>query len=71
MVHWTANDTLTELIRRYYRGEAGLWGEIRQHVEEELRRREIAGPHHFRFKSRADGRYEVIVESADGYEAEP
>lgn len=69
MVCWMADEELTALLRRYYRGEGGLWPTIRDHVAAELRRRGIEGARHIRFLRRDDG-YEVIIEDASGYEPE-
>ena len=70
MLRWMADDELNELLRRYYRGEAGLWPAIRDYVAAELRRRGVEGASHIRFRRRESG-YEVIVEDASGYEVEP
>lgn len=69
MVRWKADDELNELLFRYYRGEAGLWPAIREHVAAELARRGIGGARHIRFR-RFDEGYEVIIDDAAGYEVE-
>ncbi|HEX9369797.1 MAG TPA: hypothetical protein VF897_02275 [Roseiflexaceae bacterium] len=69
MIRWPADAELNDLIRRYYTGEAGLWVEIRQHIDDELRRRKIVrGAYHIRLRSRDDGRYDVLISDASGYE---
>jgi hypothetical protein len=68
MLRWTAGETLNELIRRYYAGEAGLWEAIRGRVDEELRRRELLhGAYHIRLRSRGDGGYDVQIDDASAY----
>jgi hypothetical protein len=68
MIRWTADDELNELIRRYYTGEAGLWEDIRQRVDEELRRRQVLrGAYHIRLRAGGDGRYDVQIDDASGY----
>lgn len=65
MLHWPADEMLNALIRRYYAGEAGLWETIRQHVDAELRRRQIErGHYHMRLRARSDGGYNIQVEDA-------
>lgn len=65
---WPADDELTALLRRYYEGEAGLWPTIQARVHAELQARKLASaPRHLRFR-RTDAGYEVIVESAEGYQ---
>ena len=55
MLRWAADEELNALIRRYYMGEAGLWEAIRQHIDDELRRRGIAnGAYHIRLLRRDD-----------------
>ncbi|MEN9936428.1 MAG: hypothetical protein RLZZ387_3007 [Chloroflexota bacterium] len=72
MLRWDADEALGTLIARYYAGEAGLWGEIQRAVDAELRRREIPpAPRHLRLRRVAEGGYEVILEDAAGYAAEP
>ena len=72
MLRWQANDTLNDLIRRYYRGEAALWPEIQAHVDVELRQRQAEGRgFHMQLLRRADGCYDVLVEPADAYVREP
>lgn len=71
-MRWAATDELNALIRRYYTGEAALWAEIRARVDDELRRRGVArGAFHIRLLRREDGGYDVQVEGADEYRAEP
>jgi len=68
MFRWAADDELNELIRRYYGGEAGLWGAIRGRVDDELRRRQIVrGAYHIRLRKRGDGGYDVQIDDASGY----
>ena len=68
MLRWAADDELNELIRRYYAGEAGLWEDIRQRADDELRRRQVLhGAYHIRLRSRGDGRYDVQIDDASGY----
>jgi hypothetical protein len=72
MLRWIADDALGELLGRYYRGEAGLWPQIRSMVDEELLRHGIVrGAFHIRFRKRADDRYDVIIDDATGYEVAP
>ncbi len=66
MLRFSAQEELNQLINRYYAGEAGLWDAIRQHIEAELRRREIRGAHHFRFRATDTG-YDILVEDARDY----
>jgi hypothetical protein len=71
MLRYDADEALDELIRRYYGGEAGLWGAIQAAVAEDLRRRGLpAAPRHLRLRRRADGGYEVIIEGAEAYHDE-
>lgn len=66
-VSWVADAELAALLRRYYRGEAGLWGEVQARVHAELRARGLpVAPRHLRFR-RIDDSYEVIVEDAAPY----
>jgi hypothetical protein len=68
MLRWTADAELAELIRRYYGGEAGLWGEIRDRVDAELRERQIEhGAHHLRLRKRPDGGYDVQIDDASAW----
>ena len=68
MLRWTADEALSQLIRRYYAGEAGLWEDIRQQIDEELRRRQFQhGAYHIRLRSRDDGSYDVLIDDASGY----
>lgn len=68
---WQADPELAALIRRYYSGEAGLWGAITQAVDAELRRRGIdAGHYHLRLRRRDDEGYDVIMTAAPGYGVE-
>jgi hypothetical protein len=68
MLRWPADDELNELIRRYYAGEAGLWLDIRDRVDAELRRRDIVrGAYHIRLRSRADAGYDVQIDNAGAY----
>ena len=72
MLRWPADDALNALIRRYYRGEAQLWEDIRQQVDDELRRRQIVrGAYHIRLRARPDGGYDVQIDDASGYANEP
>lgn len=72
MLRWPADDALNALIRRYYRGEAQLWEDIRQRVDDELRRRQIVhGAYHIRLRARPDGGYDVQIDDASGYANEP
>jgi hypothetical protein len=69
---WPADDSLNNLIRRYYTGEAGLWDAIRRQVDDELRRRRIdRGHYHMRLRGRGDGSYDVLIEDATDYAIEP
>lgn len=68
MLRWPADETLNDLIRRYYRGEAALWADIQSRVDAELRRRKAEGRgYHLRLLRRADGGYDVLAEPADAY----
>lgn len=69
MVRWMADEELTLLLQRYYRGEGELWTAIRNRIAAELRRRGIEGVRHIRFRRRGES-YEVIIEDASGYETE-
>jgi hypothetical protein len=72
MVRWTADDALANLIRRYYAGEAGLWAEIRQQIDDELRRRRLDHSYyHIRLHGRGDGGYDVQLDDAAGYANTP
>ncbi len=65
MIRWAADEALNEQIRRYYRGEAGLWAAIRQEIDQELRRRAVTrGAYHIRLLGRADGGYDVQIDDA-------
>lgn len=65
---WPASAELCALLFRYYRGEAGLWGEIMACVDQELAHRQLPpAPRHVRFRRTADG-YLVEVRSADGFQ---
>ncbi len=67
MLRWQADQELAALLRRYYQGEAGLWGEIQRHADADLRQRTTStGPYHLRFLPRPDG-YDVLAEPADAY----
>ncbi|KPV53831.1 hypothetical protein SE17_07335 [Kouleothrix aurantiaca] len=67
-MRWPATEELNALIRRYYAGEARLWGEIQQHVDDELRRRGVqVGAYHLRLRSRPDGGYDVQIDDAEAY----
>lgn len=71
MLRWDADEELSALIARYYRGEAGLWEEIRARVHAELVRRGMpAAPRHIRLRRLEAGGYEVIVEDAAAYASE-
>jgi len=68
MWRWTADEGLSELIRRYYAGEAGLWGAIREQIDAELRRRQLLdGAYHIRLRSHGDGSYDVLIDDASAY----
>ena len=68
MLLWPADDNLNELIRRYYAGEAELWETIRQHIDAELRRRQIEhGAYHIRLRARADTGYDIQIDDAADY----
>ena len=72
MFSWIADPELSSLLRRYYRGEAGLWEDIRERVEIELRERGVSVvARHMRFRKKADGSYEVLVEDAPEYAVDP
>lgn len=67
MIRWAADDELARLIQRYYAGEAGLWEEIRQRVDADLRRKEAPrSAYHFRFRATGAG-YDILVEDARDY----
>jgi hypothetical protein len=71
MLRWDADEELVALVAHYYRGEAGLWQEIRARVHAELVRRGLpAAPRHIRLRRLDSGGYEVIVEDAAGYASE-
>jgi hypothetical protein len=71
-LRWQADDTLADLIRRYYKGEMGLWETIRRRVDAELRNQQIdRGSYHLRLLGRRDGGYDVLVEDAVDYAIEP
>jgi len=71
-LRWTADDTLAELIRRYYQGEMILWETIRRRIDEQLRRQQIdRGTYHLRLLGRRDGGYDVLIEDAVDYAIEP
>ncbi|MEI7771396.1 MAG: hypothetical protein WCI67_15505 [Chloroflexales bacterium] len=66
-ITWDAGTELASLLRRYYRGEAGLWGDIQAMVHADLRRRGLpVAPRHMRFRATEAG-YLVIIENAEGY----
>jgi hypothetical protein len=66
-VSWAADAELVTLLRRYYRGEAGLWPAILSRVHATLRARELpVAPRHVRFRL-TDAGYDVIVEGAEDY----
>ncbi len=68
-IRWRADAVLTDLLRRYYRGEAGLWPLIRQHVDDYLHQQQVTiGAYHVRFRLTEHHDYLVIVEDATGYE---
>jgi hypothetical protein len=68
MIRWAADERLSELIRRYYAGEAGLWEAIRQRVDDELRGRGIErGAYHMRLRARGEGGYDVLIDDASAY----
>ncbi|NWF81634.1 MAG: hypothetical protein HXY37_16560 [Chloroflexi bacterium] len=64
---WQASPELVALLRRYYAGEAGLWGEVQASVHAELLARGLSVmPRHLRFRRNGDG-YDVMVEDAEEY----
>lgn len=65
-MRWQADEELTNLIRRYYQGEAGLWGAIQALINAEVRRRGGHGAYHIRLRRHSDG-YEIIVNDAEDY----
>ncbi|GEM_PF-639007 len=66
-IRWSASPELTALLRRYYNGEAELWGEVQASVHRELMARGLAVfPRHLRFRRTETG-YEVMVEDAEEY----
>ncbi|MFV9506155.1 MAG: hypothetical protein AB4911_16510 [Oscillochloridaceae bacterium umkhey_bin13] len=66
-LRWSAASELTELLRRYYQGEAGLWPTIQAYVHVELRARGLPlAPRHVRFRRIGDS-YDVIIEEADAF----
>jgi hypothetical protein len=66
-ITWEADADLAALLRRYYRGEAGLWGDIQAMVHADLHRRGApVAPRHLRFRATEAG-YIVIIEDAEGY----
>ena len=67
MWRWAADEELSELIRRYYAGEAGLWAAIREQIDAELRRRQLEGAYHIRLRSRGDGSYDVLIDDASAF----
>jgi hypothetical protein len=68
MLGWPADESLNELIRRYYAGEAGLWESIRGRIDDELRQRQITrGAYHIRLRARADSGYDVQINDASDY----
>jgi hypothetical protein len=72
MLRWTADESLSALIRRYYAGEAGLWETIRRHVDDELRRRQLdQSRYHLRLRTRDDGAYDILIEDAGQFANEP
>lgn len=72
MLSWIADQELSSLLQRYYKGEAGLWESIRERVEMKLRERGVSVvARHMRFRKKADGRYEVLVEDAPEYAVDP
>ncbi|NOK62315.1 MAG: hypothetical protein GFH27_549331n54 [Chloroflexi bacterium AL-W] len=72
MLSWIADQELSELLQRYYRGEAGLWEAIRERVDHNLRERgATVVARHLRFRKKADGSYEVLVEDAPAYAVDP
>jgi hypothetical protein len=72
LLSWLANDSLNELIQRYYRGEAGLWNQIRDLIDMELRQRGLDfGSYHIRLQAQSDNRYQVKIQTADTYRIEP
>jgi hypothetical protein len=71
MLRWQADADLCALIRRYYAGDAGLWGAIRNQVDAELRARGYhSGAYHIRLRRTADG-YEVVIDDAADFAIEP
>jgi len=66
-IRWEADANLTDLIRRYYRGEAGLWADIQARVHAEIERQGLpVAPRHMRFRATETG-YLVILEGAEGF----
>ncbi|NTW98137.1 MAG: hypothetical protein HGB28_06250 [Oscillochloris sp.] len=66
-IQWQADAELASLIRRYYRGEAGLWADIQASVHADLQRQGLpVAPRHLRFRATEAG-YLVIIEGAEGY----
>jgi transposase InsO family protein len=66
-IRWEADADLAALLRRYYRGEAGLWGDIQARVHADLRRQGLpVAPRHMRFRA-TDAGYLVIIEDAEGH----
>ncbi|NTV63741.1 MAG: hypothetical protein HGA65_09425 [Oscillochloris sp.] len=64
---WEADAELAGLIRRYYRGEAGLWAAIQARVHADIERQGLpVSPRHLRFRATEIG-YLVILEGAEGY----
>ena len=62
---------LTELIRRYYAGEARLWADIRSLIDAELWARGISvGAYHIRLRRDAEG-YDILIEEAAAYANDP
>jgi hypothetical protein len=66
-IRWEADAELAALLRRYYRGEAGLWADIQAMVHADLQRRGLpVAPRHLRFRAIETG-YLVIIEDAEGH----
>ncbi|MCX7789462.1 MAG: hypothetical protein N2378_02375 [Chloroflexaceae bacterium] len=66
-IRWSASPELAALLRRYYAGEAELWGAVQAIVHQELMDRGLAVfPRHLRFR-RLESGYEVMIEDAEEY----
>ncbi len=68
---WQAGPDLVALLRRYYQGEAALWGAIQAAVNAELQARGLqVAPRHLRFRPTATG-YLVLLDDAEAYQVGP